>query len=417
MRLTLVNSEAEQPKRWFIPHDKEGMMMFVRRKRESGWDVADESEKRCRLGCAIAIGLCAAIVVAVAQGADAQVATAVQSGPATAVPVAPGGLPTNLPGVVTFPAPPADLDVLSAPDALLARYGIPPRPKAPEALAAWQRAMATPHKRIMPVLEQTNIFHGPARLVPGRPAVQVTNPGAPTAGPFFQQTYNWSGWAIYDPNLPWRPNGNNTTAVNLAEYSVPVGRVAFGTCPTTERYSAQWVGIDGFVSQDTLQSGTEVDAYNDCAGSFAYYTAWFEWYPNPEIRITNFPIAPGDYILVEVFNTAPSTGCSFILDFSRNASVTVCFSAPPNTSLVGDTVEWIVERPVVNGVLSSLTNYIDVIWPIALAESTSNVYFPGSTPTGSNFQLEMLDNSNNDISDCSLINFFAVECFNTGSSL
>jgi hypothetical protein len=375
-----------------------------------------QSESGYRLTFAKAVRLCAGLSVAGAQIADAQVAAA-QGKPGTGAPLVSGGIPTNLPGVVTFPAPPAGLDVLRASDAVRARYGIPPAPnaeKTPQAYAAWQRAMTASPKRISPVLEQTSIFHGPVKHVPGAQGVQVTNSGASNAG--FFGTYNWSGWAIYDPGLPWRPNGNNTTVINVAEYSVPVGRAAFGTCPTTERYSSQWIGVDGFVSQDTLQSGTEVDAYNDCAGSFAYYAAWFEWYPNPEIRITNFPIQPGDYVLVEVYNISPSVGCSFVMDFSQNASVSVCFGAPPNTSLVGDTVEWVVERPVVNGVLSSLTNYVDVIWPIALAESTTNVYYPGSTPTGANYQLQMLDNSNADISDCNLVNYFAVECFNTGSS-
>ncbi len=51
-------------------------------------------------------------------------------------------IPTSLPGVFTYPAPPADFDPNTASPEELIKYGFPPRPgeKADPALrAAWER--------------------------------------------------------------------------------------------------------------------------------------------------------------------------------------------------------------------------------------------------------------------------------------
>jgi hypothetical protein len=55
-----------------------------------------------------------------------------------------GNVPTNIEGVRTFPAPPRDLDALSASDETLASYGLPPRPDRaadPSGYRSWTEAM------------------------------------------------------------------------------------------------------------------------------------------------------------------------------------------------------------------------------------------------------------------------------------
>jgi hypothetical protein len=84
---------------------------------------------------------------------------------------------TNLPGATTIAAPPAGFDPLSASDEDLQYYGFPPRPNQntnAEAYAVWERAIKASQTRVTPILEQTNIFHGPAK--------QNTKMGVPALG-------------------------------------------------------------------------------------------------------------------------------------------------------------------------------------------------------------------------------------------
>src|SRR5271165_5301133 len=79
-------------------------------------------------------------------------------------------VPTNLPNVRTYVAPPAGFNPVAASDATLAQYGFPPRPNPtddPAANAAWNKAMSAPQKRLTnPQLELTNLSNGTAQLRP-----------------------------------------------------------------------------------------------------------------------------------------------------------------------------------------------------------------------------------------------------------
>jgi hypothetical protein len=71
--------------------------------------------------------------------------------------------------------------------------------------------------------------------------------------------------------------------------------------------------------------------------------------------------------------------------------------------LVGNSIEWIVERPGVGGGLATLTNYIDVSWPYNVAwnyaASPQHYYYPGVDPNPRTLELiAMLDNAGNGIS-------------------
>ncbi len=100
----------------------------------------------------------------------------------------PNELPTNLPGTTTFAAPPEGFDPLTASDEALADYGFPPRPEqGSDEYARWARAMAASKTRIIPKLQQTSIFHGPARKVKDSESIDEGS----------IKTINWSGFVAF----------------------------------------------------------------------------------------------------------------------------------------------------------------------------------------------------------------------------
>ncbi len=116
-------------------------------------------------------------------------------------------------------------------------------------------------------------------------------------------------------------------------------------------YSAAWVGIGGMFDSSLIQVGTEQD-YADGA---ANYYAWYEMLPDNQIKINSMQVSPGDQMQASI-NLADSatntwsisiedqnTGQSFKQNFQYNAQKL--------------SVEWIVERPQVNGALAELANF------------------------------------------------------------
>jgi len=304
---------------------------------------------------------------------------------AVAAPLAPNRMATNLPGATTAIAAPQGFNPIEASDAQLAIYGFPPRPDAslePKAYATWSRAMMASKTKVTPVLEQTNIFHGPKRPAPGK-ASQSTG-----------TSYNWSG--IVDFSGATYYNNTSTFYYIISEYVVPVARQAFGACTGTWDYSSSWVGIDGDGTSDVLQAGTESDAY--CSGSTTatYYSAWYEWYPYGEVRVSTVPVYPGDDIFVEVWHTSSTQGYAYLVNKNTGQYFDIGFTAYPGYPLVGNSAEWVVERPGISGGLATLTNYITDYFAECYAYTENyTLYEPGSA--GALF-LTMLDNSSNAIS-------------------
>ncbi|HEY1987398.1 MAG TPA: G1 family glutamic endopeptidase [Terracidiphilus sp.] len=300
----------------------------------------------------------------------------------------PNEIPTNLPGATTIAAPPAGFDPISASDEDLAYHGFPPRPnQTTDAThyASWVRAMKASKTRIVPKLEQTSVFHGPAKQQNGK----NTTPGAVSNGGTATSS-NWSGYVDFSGAGSY---GSASYYYIVADYIVPPARQAFGACTGSWDYSSSWVGIDGWGSGDVLQAGTESDAYCSGGSTGTYYSPWYEWYPYGEVRIGGFPVAPGDEMFVEVWHTSSTQGYAYMVNENNDQVVEVGFTAPAGTYLVGNSAEWVVERPSVGGSLATLTNYIaDVFWNsyaytesyVLSTPSTSNAYaitmYSGSSP-------------------------------------
>jgi hypothetical protein len=305
-------------------------------------------------------------------------------GAAQAAPV-----PTNLPGVTTVIDVPAGFDALRASPQQLEAAGLPPRPDAQlqrKAFASWQRAVTTPTRRVMPSLVQTTIKHGAHR---------------PAAGSNGTST-NWSGQVLLNGQTSLT---NASFYYLIADYVVPVAEQAFGACTGGWDYSSSWIGIDGYNSSDVLQAGTESDAYCSGSSKSTLYAAWYEWFPNYEVRIGSFPVAAGDDMFVEVWSTSATVGHAYVVNYNTNQSVNLTFNAPNGTTLKGNSAEWVVERPSVGGSLATLTNYIQDFFENAYAYDFSYHQSSPSAPYSGNstFPLTMVDGSGNGLSTPSLI--------------
>jgi peptidase A4-like protein len=302
-------------------------------------------------------------------------------------------VPTNVAGIATHIAPPADFDPISAPDALLAEYGLPPRPDAqaePNAHRSWAKAMRASHERVVPQLQQTNIYHGPKR--PGK-ATGTPGKAMGTPSNWTGTSSNWSGSVDFGGAYTY--NHSNSFYFLIADYVVPEARQAYGVCDGGWDYSSSWIGIDGDGSNDVLQAGTESDAF--CWGGFTatYYSAWIEWFPFAETRIS-LPVAPGDDIFIEVWNTTATQGYAYFVNMTTNQAAEYSLTPPAGTRLTGNSAEWVVERPGVGGGLANLTNYVWDFFSACYAYTWNGVgYTPG---TASALQLTMTDNSGYPIS-------------------
>ena len=318
--------------------------------------------------------------------------------------------PSATPGVTVVAPPPATFSPFAASKSANAQYAVPPAPdaqKAPVAFQKWQKAMMAIQNRKPIVLTPTNLANGKIKQIGAATAV--------THGVATASSNNWSGTAVVGGTFA-------AQEAIIAEYVVPTARQAFGACTGTWSYSSNWPGIDGYGSSDVLQAGTESDAYCDSTQTAAYYTAWVEWYPYNETRVSAPAITPGDVLFVEVWSTSTTTGYAYFYNNSTQESAEYALTAPSGTTLQSNSVEWIVERPTVGGALANLTNYVATSWPAGYAwnyqDQSPTYYFESANPgTGTINYITMLDNSGSGISSATGENYNFLYFTDYGSAL
>jgi hypothetical protein len=330
-------------------------------------------------------------------------------------PLPPNQHALNLPGATTIDAPPAGFDPITASDEDLQYHGFPPRPNQntePKAYATWVKAMNASKTRIVPNLEQTTIFHGPSKIQKNaRPTAAESNATSAT-GKVSNVSYssNWSGYVDFSGASSY---GSSSYYYLVNNMVVPKAQQAFGACTGSWDWGSAWNGIDGWGSPDVLQAGVEFDAY--CSGSTraAYYSAWYEWYPYGEVRIGGFPVAAGDDLFVEVWHTSSTQGYAYLVNYTNNQAVEVGFTAYPGYPLVGNSAEWIVERPTVGGSLANLTNYTrDPFWD-AYAYTEAYTFYDIDEA----YPIDMLDNNGGVISYPEYLGLETFVMHVTGSAL
>jgi Peptidase A4 family len=306
---------------------------------------------------------------------------------------------TNIPSVKAYRALPPSFDLEGAESADLARYGLPPRPdraKFPKAYAVWETLAKAAKLRVTPELRETNVYNGPITVPPvGKPHAA----GQPT----YTTDDAWSGFVINDLANPFNPiaraAGDTPSTVVTGRFIVPYARSSNCSRGGGSYYSAIWVGIDGFGTPDVFQAGASANL--DCpAGTGVVLYSWIEWYPQASIMVSQPTISPGDVIDVAVIAYVINNAPNYILTITNedeSNSYSFPMSPPSGYSLIGNSIEWIVERPTVNKSLTNLTDYDIIGWnqmtaSVSAGNGTATVgYQPSSAPSGASYEIGMTD--------------------------
>ena len=116
-------------------------------------------------------------------------------------------------------------------------------------------------------------------------------------------------------------------------------------------FSGVWVGIGGYGEESLIQTGTEQEYVN---GRLVYY-AWYELLPDYLVRIPSLHVQAGDTIAasISLVNENASTWSIELRDVSRGEHFKKVVVY--NSSRLS--AEWIVERPKINGTISTLADF------------------------------------------------------------
>jgi len=223
-------------------------------------------------------------------------------------------------------------------DELMSR-GYPARPDAlesPDRYARWQQQVS----RSMTILPSQSVDSGKSHHV-----ARAAN-----------DNIIWSG---YVSDSSW-----HSYSKAEGDWHVPEVVEHYSSSPT---YSVLWVGLDGYNDTDLLQAGTEQDSFESGGTNYYVYSSWYEVVPNEAMQYTQLNPNAGDYMTVEVWiccgsgNSPNVNGTYFeftITDWTQNFQVGLINPLSlGGTVYLGNTVEWIMERPTINGNLPYFADY------------------------------------------------------------
>jgi hypothetical protein len=196
----------------------------------------------------------------------------------------------------------------------------------------------------------------------------------------------WSGYIVASDIQNRSPVVSNVSA----SWTVPEVKPS-----ENNTFSGVWVGIGGYGEETLIQTGTEQEYIN---GKLVYY-AWYELLPDYLVHIPNLHVRPGDTITasISLVNENASTWSIEIRDVTRGEHFKKVVVY--NSSMLS--AEWIVERPKVNGTISTLADFGNVTF----TECKATV--DGVTGTIGNFsyaQLVMHDDEDTSLVSVSPLN-------------
>jgi hypothetical protein len=213
----------------------------------------------------------------------------------------------------------------------------------------------------------------------------LASPSQPD-GPTSLRVSQWSGYIVASDMQ------NRTPAISRVSASWTVPEVKLSENNT---FAGAWIGIGGYGEETLIQAGTEQECTN---GRFSYY-AWYELIPNFLIRIPNLRVRPGDTITasISLVNENASTWSIEMRDVTRGEQFEKVVVY--NSSRL--TAEWIVERPKVNGTVSTLADFGNVTF----TESKATVNdITGTIGNFSHARLVMHDDEDNPLVSVSPLN-------------
>ena len=165
------------------------------------------------------------------------------------------------------------------------------------------------------------------------------------------ESTNWAGFIA---------GGSTFTGVE-SDWNVP------SVVPSqSAEYSAQWIGIDGVLDSDLIQTGTG----ESTSGGTTSYDAWYELLPANEVVIAG-PVEPGDIMAAQIEEVSANSWTILIEDQTQDWYYTNTFSY----SITAQTAEWIQEAPQVDGSQATLADFGSTTFssPALLAADTSAV--------------------------------------------
>jgi hypothetical protein len=170
---------------------------------------------------------------------------------------------------------------------------------------------------------------------------------------------DWSGYVAFsDPQNP-QPL---VTGVS-ASWIVPEVASSQG-----DSYSAAWIGIGGYIGDETLiQVGTEQDSQN----GVGTYSAWYELLRSNVVTISTIKVSPKDEISASI-NLIDSNSSIWTLEMTDITNGDT-FKRDFQYDSSRLSAEWIVERPTVNGFVTTLANF----GKITFTNSTANMSTAG----------------------------------------
>jgi peptidoglycan hydrolase-like protein with peptidoglycan-binding domain len=295
--------------------------------------------------------------------------------------------------------PPPGFDPLTADDTQLQRFGFPPRPAEGVHLQRYQHVINRLQGKlnyIVPTLRlNTDRHHGPRQRPQGAAAATETS-------------NNWSGGVVF------APAGQSFSWIQ-GDWVIPNV-----DAPTENQwyYSANWIGIDGDGSGDVCQAGIECEAYRSGTSVTRNIYPWWEWFPQSEVQITNFPVNAGDMVTA-LLCAGPGAGATnatiYLTNRTTGDTTSVGFTAPQGTALVGNCAEWVVEAPTVSGQQSAMADYGEVFFSVC--EAFLGTIASGGTTVdgGTGDNINMTDSQGAVVSDGNVISPKVIQCAYVGT--
>lgn len=321
-------------------------------------------------------------------------------------------VPTNIPGIYTYAAPPKGFDPVTASDVELATYGFPPRPDKqtnPDGYAQWERFMKTAKIR----------WNGELKALPGSGQAMTHAASSPlpetvTTGPQLISTVNASGVILNNTQKTWSSKYSFDYAA--AEFTVPVAQFPINTtCTQDDQAFGTWeytlVGIDDLFFPDGVEGanpafepgllGGVIEGLTNCTPT--YYAIYGYAVPGGYINggVETFAVNPGDVFSATVQVLGPNEGYVFLGDLTQslNAAYKITTPGPGGSTvqLVGHSAEWVVLRGCCNGPSVygtwAFPNTISIFFDGGYAETgNGELFYPGS-PAKSTQILTMTDDA------------------------
>jgi hypothetical protein len=320
-------------------------------KKKSIWKTEDgqmhtQDGSNNRLAILMAVGI---LLLSVSPLANAQSDTVRQ------IYISAANVPTNIPGIHTYAAPPTGFNPVTATDVELATYGFPPRPDQqaePDEYAVWEQAMK--RAKIRWTGELKPLPSGAQRKIPAGSSLLAEAVSPETTGPKQQDNVTASGVILTNSQKSW----NDKTSFDLIYTVVTVPTVEWAFNSTCNDESNGWeysfAGIDGSISPGPADGyplfepgmvGGVVE-YADCQEGGLLYDAFVGYWP--VLNASPFSVNPGDVLYTAVSLQGPCNGMVFVSD--ETTSVTSSYGIGVGACpFIGQNAEWTVTRNCCSG--------------------------------------------------------------------